>query len=447
MIVFKVLSLINMLFSLIFIICYAYQVFYIVVTLFKKPVEFPEAKKNHRYAFAISARNEENVIGQLCNCIRNQNYPAELIDIYVVADNCDDRTAEVARSHGATVIERNDTSKIGKGYALELLFNQINDTLGYDTYDGYFVVDADNILESDYVYEMNKCFDAGNRLAIGYRNSKNYGDNWISAGYSLWFLRACRQLNSARCVLGHSAEINGTGFLIHKDILKRQGSWVHHLLIEDIEFTVDNVLKGEKVAYCHNAILYDEQPTKFGQSFWQRKRWCRGYLQVLKRYGGKLIGAFLSGKGFSNFDMLMAISPAFFLTTAMMFANLLGLLIVPFFGDPMAIFLTVGTVCITLVSAYTLFFFLGCVTMASEWKRIHVSTGKKLWSLVTFPLFMYTYVPIAACALFSRTKWKPIEHHALESDDVLNSVANVDNSDSESENAAENEATDLSSKK
>lgn len=416
MIIFNILTVFNLIFCLLFMICYAYQIFYIFVSLFKKPRTFPDTDKRHRYAFMISARNEENVIGQLCDSIRRQDYPSELIDIYIVADNCTDSTGAVAEAHGAHVIERFDTEHIGKGYALERLFDHVNETVGYDAYDGYIVVDADNILEHDYVTEMNKCFSAGNRLIIGYRNSKNYADNWISAGYSLWFLRASRQLNSARTLLGNSCEINGTGFLIHKDIIKRQGSWIHHLMIEDIEFTVDNVLHGEKVVYCHSAILYDEQPTKFRQSWWQRKRWCRGYLQVLRDYGLKLIGAFFKGRGFSNFDMLMAISPAFFLSVTAMFVNILGLIIVPFVD--MSYFLpTAINVITTLVSAYLLFLLLGIVTTVTEWNRIHTSAPRKIWAIVTFPLFMYTYVPIAAAAMFSGIDWKPIEHHAIDDSD------------------------------
>ena len=118
------LNIINVIVALLFIICYSYQVFYIIVALIKKPYKYRDTDKRHRYAFVISARNEEEVIGQLCDSIRGQNYPAELIDIFVVADNCNDATANVAREHGATVYERFNTEKIGKGYALDFLFDK-----------------------------------------------------------------------------------------------------------------------------------------------------------------------------------------------------------------------------------------------------------------------------------------------------------------------------------
>ena len=410
----EILNITNISIGALFMLCYAYQVFYIIVSFFKKAKTFPESEKKHRFAFVVSARNEENVIGQLCDCVRDQDYPAELVDVFVVADNCTDATARVAEEHGAIVYVRNNTELIGKGYAMGELFEHIRSTVGFDAYDGYIVVDADNILERDYVKEMNKCFSAGNRLIVGYRNSKNYGDNWISSGYAIWFLRESRYLNAVRSNLGVTSEIKGTGFLVHKDIIKRQDGWIHDLLIEDVQFTIENVLLGERVEYCDTAILYDEQPTSFKTSWWQRKRWCRGYLQILRRYTKKLIGAFLSGKGFSNYDMLMAMSPAFFISMGAAVINIVALAAILIF-ETAAFGSAVLSTLLMLASSYLLFAIpVALFTVISEWKRIHTTTAKKLWSVVTFPVFMATYIPIAAASLFGKVEWKPIKHNPVE---------------------------------
>lgn len=406
------LNIINAIIALLFIICYSYQVFYIIVAFIKKPYKYPDTDARHRYAFVISARNEEEVIGQLCDSIRGQNYPSELVDIYVVADNCDDRTADVAREHGAIVYERHNREYVGKGYALDFLFDNIRRDTEFDSYEGFFVVDADNILDENYVFEMNKAVDEGRRIIVCYRNSKNYGENWISAGYSLWYLRTARHLNNPRELLGVSCEVQGTGFFVHRDIIERQGGWKYHLLIEDIEFTVDNVLKGERVSYCHDAMIYDEQVTTFKQSFWQRKRWTKGYLQILRHYGGKLIKAFFSGKGFSNFDMLMAISPALLLTTFAMTINVLALIAAPIVC-PAQFLAVLISVLFALGSTYVFFFFVGLVSGVVEWNQMGTTRGKKILSLITFPAFMYTYVPIVAATLVSpKVEWKQIKHHA-----------------------------------
>lgn len=406
----QILNILNIIFGAAFMLCYAYQVVFIVISLIKKPRAYAQTEKRFKYAFLISARNEENVIDQLCDCIIKQDYPSELIDIYVVADNCNDRTAEVAREHGAIVYERFNNKLIGKGYALSELLDHIDSTVGYDAYDGYFVVDADNILEPNYVSEMNKCYAAGERLVIGYRNSKNFGDNWISSGYSLWFLRESRQLNGVRSVLGTSSEIKGTGFLIHKDIIKRQGGWIHHLLIEDVQFAIENVLCGEKVAYCDTAILYDEQPTDFMTSWWQRKRWCRGYLQVLRRYSLKLVAAFFKGRGFSNYDMLMAMSPAFFISVAAVATNIVGLIATLIFHPQAFLSSLLGSL-VMGVASYLLFAFLALLTVLTERQRIRATVWQRVVSVLTFPIFMATYIPIAAVSMFSGTDWKPIKHN------------------------------------
>ena len=413
MIVAQILSIINVAFSALFMLCYAYQVVFMIISLFIKTKKYKETDRSKKYAFIISARNEENVIGQLCDCIARQDYPSELITTYIVADNCTDSTADVARAHGALVYERHNTELIGKGYALTELFEHIKATVGYEAYDAYIVIDADNILEPNYVSEMDKCFSEGNRIVVGYRNSKNFGDNWISAGYGLWFLREARQLNNVRSMFGSSCEVKGTGFMFSNEIMKRQGGWIHHLLIEDVQFTVENVLEGERVAYCHDAMLYDEQPTKMKDSFWQRIRWCRGYLQILKRYTGRLLGGFFCGRGFSNFDMIMCMSPAFFITVAMLTCNIIGFAIIPFV-DMSAFLPALLALAGTAISAYLLFLLVAVLTTVYEWKRIRIPNAKKILYCFTFPIFMATYIIIAACSFFVKPEWKPVKHNPVD---------------------------------
>ncbi len=306
---------INYVIMVIFFACYAYQFFYIPVAWRKKQKPLPEGKL-HRYAVLIAARNEAAVIGSLIDSLKRQNYPEDRIDIYVVADNCTDRTAEAAELHGATVVERFDRGRVGKGYALHFLLERIK-----ESYDAYLVFDADNVVDPNYVQEINKTFSAGYDIVTGYRNSKNYGDNWISSGCGLWFLREAQYLNRPRAVLGVSCGVSGTGFLFSRRILEQCGGWNFFLLTEDIEFTAHNIANGEKIGYCPTAVFYDEQPTGFRQSVRQRMRWVQGYLQVLHCYGGKLIKGCFRGS-FSCFDMLMSIAPAAILAWVSVLINI-----------------------------------------------------------------------------------------------------------------------------
>ncbi len=412
------LTIVNIVTSILLTICYTYQFFYIVYALLVEPRRFRKVEQKHRYAVMLSARNEENVIVHLIDSIRANDYPQELVDIYVIADNCTDNTAKVSADKGCIVYERFNKEKVGKGYALDMLFGKIVETHGPEYYDGYFVFDADNLLDKHYITEMDKCFSEGHRIITSYRNSKNYGDNWISAGYALWFIREAKYLNNARFLLGTSCAVSGTGFLVHRDIFNKQGGWKHFLLTEDIEFTIDSVLHDEKVAYCHTAMLYDEQPTSFKQSWRQRLRWSKGFLQIIRQYGIKLIKKVFKFKSFSPFDMLMTVSPAFFITVTNFVVNASALIYCLVANQYYVPQVLLG-ILFTLLSAYGLLFVVGIITGIGEWNQIHCSTGRKILSFFTFPLFMLTYIPISIQALFVKVEWKPIEHKVAVSMDDL----------------------------
>lgn len=402
----KPIELINFIIICLFFICYSYQFFYIPVSLFKKPKAHREPKP-HRFAVLIAARNERSVIGELIDSINAQDYPAHLINIFVIADNCTDDTALIAQEHGAVVYTRRDSLHVGKGYALNFLLEQIARDYPAGFFDAFLVLDADNVIAPNYITEMNKTFSDGYGIITSYRNSKNYGDNWISAGYALWFLREARYLNNARMLLGSSCAVSGTGFLFSREILERCGGWNFFLLTEDIEFSIDNVVRGEKIGYCGTAVLYDEQPTSFRQSWRQRLRWSRGYLQVFSRYGSRLMRGIFHGS-FSCYDMAMNIMPAAVLTGLSVAVNLTAAAANFYIGGDLKV---LGlSVLQTLVNLYMTLFVIGSITTITEWKQIHCSAGKKLLYALSFPVFMFTYVPITIASLFCDVQWQPIRH-------------------------------------
>ena len=400
------LRTINAVISALFFICYTYQFLYIPLVLAKKSKPLVSPSKAHRYAVLIAARNEESVISGLLDSLRAQTYDMSLVTVFVAADNCTDSTAAIARAHGAVVYERFNQLNVGKGYALDFLLQHIG--ADYPAgFDGYFVFDADNILAPDYIERMNEMFSNGHEIITSYRNSKNFGGNWISAGYALWFLRESRYLNGARTRLGSSAAVGGTGFLFSQRILNESHGWRFYLLTEDIEFSVYHILRGEKIAICESAVLYDEQPTDFRQSCRQRLRWAKGYVQVFLRYGGQLLRGAARGS-WSCFDMSMSILPAFVLTSLCLLANItltvLGLM------QGAGVWFAIRSLLECLGSILATLLVLGGITTVTEWHRIHATTAQKLVYTLTFPLFMLTYLPISLAALFMKVEWKPIHH-------------------------------------
>ena len=400
------LRTINAVISALFFICYTYQFLYIPLVLAKKPKALAAPARQHRYAVLIAARNEENVISGLLESLRAQTYDMSLVTVFVAADNCTDRTAAIARTHGAVVYERFNHLNVGKGYALDFLLQHIG--ADYPAgFDGYFVFDADNLLAPDYIERMNEMFSNDHEIVTSYRNSKNFGDNWISAGYALWFLRESRYLNGARTRLGSSAAVGGTGFLFSQRILDESHGWRFYLLTEDIEFSIYHILRGERIAICEDAVLYDEQPTGFRQSVRQRLRWAKGYIQVFRRYGAALLKGAARGS-WSCFDMSMSILPAFILTALCLLANItlsvLGLM------QGAGVWFAMRSLLECMGSILATLLVLGGITVASEWRRIHAPAWKKIAYTLTFPLFMLTYLPISLAALFMKVEWKPIHH-------------------------------------
>lgn len=410
----------NLMLFILFTVLYSYQIVYVAVALFKKAKKPAAASKNHHFAVLIAARNESTVIAQLIESIKKQKYPKDKLDVFVIADNCTDDTADVARAAGASVYERFNKKYVGKGYALTFALNNIKRDYGRDAFEGFFVFDADNLLDENYVAEMNKLFDQGYRVLTCYRNTKNYGTNWISAGYSLWFLRESKYLNNPRMLLKTSCAISGTGFLIHNDIIQKNHGWKHHLLTEDIEFSVDSIINGEKIGYCGAAKIYDEQPSTWKQSWTQRLRWSKGFYQVLGNYSKGLLKGFVVDKRFACYDMFITIAPAIFVSLASIIINacflLNGMMNSSIYLQHLIFSTTTSAIITSLFNFYLMLFLVGLITTITEWKEIHdTSTVKKIFYMFTFPLFILTYIPISIAALFKKIGWEPIAHSVSKS--------------------------------
>ncbi|GGE73633.1 glycosyltransferase family 2 protein [Priestia taiwanensis] len=269
-----------------------YWIYYLFVSMFG----FGAAKrqKEHnpqkRFLIMIPAHNEENVIGQLVKNCQQLEYPKELYDICVIADNCTDDTSSIARELGAHVIEHTspkDEPK-GKPYGIRYATEQYGDRLQED-YDGIVFFDADNLVSLNFLQEMNNHLCNGDRLVQAYLDSKNPDDNLISLGYasSYYFMNRSWQLAKSRIGLGNA--IGGTGFCVCTKLFKEVG-WTARSLTEDLEFTMQCLLKGVPAKWNHFARVYDEKPSEFKASVIQRLRWARGHWDVASKYTFKLLG-------------------------------------------------------------------------------------------------------------------------------------------------------------
>ncbi|AWK50897.1 glycosyl transferase family 2 [Clostridium beijerinckii] len=271
-----------------------------------------EEKKNYtpknKFALLIAAHNEEVVVGSLIESMLKLNYPKDMYDVFVIADNCTDDTAKIAKGYGVNVCERFAEDKKGKGYALEWMFAKLFKM--QKQYDAVAIFDADNLVHKDFLKEINSKLQDGYKVVQGYIDSKNPEDSWIATAYSIAFWTQNRMFQLARANVGFSNQIGGTGFAVETNTLKKLG-WGATCLTEDLEFTCKLVLNGEKVGWAHDAIIYDEKPLKLKQSWNQRKRWMQGFTDVASRYFFKLIKKSIIDRKFYVFDCALYVLQPF----------------------------------------------------------------------------------------------------------------------------------------
>ena len=383
-------------------IFWLYQIIVSLCSLVRLKDKPYKENKNHKFMAIIPAHNEETVIGNLIESLKRQNYEKELYDIYVIADNCTDNTAKIAEEMGAIVYKRFSNTEKTKGAALNWFLQQkIKEDADYDA---FFVFDADNIVDENFIINMNKKLCQGEDVVQGYRDIKNPTDNWISAGYALFYWTLHRFYHLARYNIGLSPLLNGTGFMVKFDVIKPEG-WNTETLTEDIEFSLKRIIAGQKLGWATDAIVYDEQPTGFKQSWSQRSRWTVGHIQCVRRYTVELLKAVKEHKTLMNFDGLLYILgsiPMFILTLILVVTNFimyalsgiteveLGLNILRYLVP--TLILPMGT---------------AIVAMWLEKKPIK----PMIKGLLCYPLFMGTWLVINFKCLFKReTEWEKIDH-------------------------------------
>lgn len=415
--------------------CRKYRDILFVIGLLAPKKVYPETDKKFTYGVIICARNEHLVVGNLIDSIHAQTYDSDKIKIFVVADNCTDNTAEICRNKGCIVYERFDKEHARKGYAMEYLFDKIDEDYGIESLDAYIVFDADNLLHPKFVEEMNKVLADGSNIAVGYRNTKNFDRNFISAGYGIHFIRSVVSYHRPRVWLNTSTHIAGTGFMVASHLLK--DGWHYVCLTEDTQFTINSVADGESIAFCEDAEFFDEQPYQVKVMVRQRMRWIKGRLYTFLTTFHKLLIGLFTRKGiekFTCFDMFMYVFPSSIYYAIRdivipFFEKVISLIIVLSVGNAVGVGSGAGSskafyliIWAFLVKKGTEFIknsIKGALVVIREHKRIHCPPLKLAFYTFLFPWFDMIGAPLSIMALFSTSKWKPIKHDEVISIDQL----------------------------
>lgn len=251
-----------------------------------KNTNYPQKEKNgHNYAILIPARNESLVIEKLLISIENQTKKIKPEDVYVIVETKKDKTVSIVEKHKMTIVYRKNLNKKRKGFALDDAIKEI--LKSNKKYDAYFIFDADNILDKNYIKEMTKSFDEGYDIGIGYRNTKN-SKNLVSAASALTFSMINTIGNKRKSKYTNNLIISGTGYYIKGTIIESWKGFPFNSLTEDYELSLYSILNNLTTTYNDSAIYYDEQPEIFDVTIIQRSRWVKGYFDARRNYIHKI---------------------------------------------------------------------------------------------------------------------------------------------------------------
>ena len=369
------------------------------------------------FAVIIAAHNESAVIGQLLQNLQSLEYPKTLYDVFVIADNCNDNTAEIARSYGSIVCERTHPTKKSKGFAMEWMFERLFKM--EKKYDAVVVFDADNLVHPQFLMEMNNRLCKGDRIIQGYLDAKNPYDTWVAGTFAIAFWVIDHISHLAKTNIGLSAVLGGTGMCITTDVLERYG-WRATCLTEDMEFTMKSLAEGIKTTWAHDAIVYDEKPLTFMQSWRQRKRWAQGQFDVAHRYIPKMLKEGIKRRDIRILDgCLYLLQPHFLMISTFFIAiSYIQSVFPPFYTN---IYNIIPSQLMTAIMLGQ--YILPMIIL------LKIQVKWKAWFyMLLYPVFIYSWVPIIFLGFIHRNdhEWSHTQHtRAMSYDDIIGNVKNT----------------------
>jgi cellulose synthase/poly-beta-1,6-N-acetylglucosamine synthase-like glycosyltransferase len=274
----------------------------------------PRKKENfelaslRRVAVIIPAHNEERGISQTVAAVRAMKYPADRFVPIVIADNCDDPTAALAKEAGARVLERFDANLRGKGYALRWAIDEL--LKEEPRFDAFVVIDADSLPSERFLTVMNWYLEHGAAVVqasdLVARENQSWSAQMTRIGFYLYnFVRPL-----GRRVFGGSVGLRGNGMCFSRRVLE-EVPWNAFTIAEDLEFGIHLLLKGFIVEFAPEAIVFATMPEVSQNAVSQRARWEGSRMGLIRRYAWPLLKRAFSGPSLACLDTLFdLVTPA-----------------------------------------------------------------------------------------------------------------------------------------
>ena len=306
-ILFRVLSIVNYAVLIVIAIPLLLQIFYVLFSFVKKKT-YPVSEQKGRVAYLIPAHNEEDVIFTTVKALlEEQDYPRDKFDVFVVAHNCTDRTAELALQAGAKVLILNDPDPAHRMalYPMKYGVDHILGIQGEGTYDFILRLDADNHVNREFTSLMNDAFQSGVEFGRSYEGALNGAQNFYTKACALFYAFDSRFGSRVRERLGIAAHINGSGSMMSVELLRSCGGYDCKTITEDAEFNFNRMLEGKKGHYVEDAVAYEDMPSSFKVTLSRNKRIGSGNMELLKGQLLKMFGKFFTTGNFSYMEMFL----------------------------------------------------------------------------------------------------------------------------------------------
>ena len=418
----EILGFLSSITSAFLLIMMGYQLFIGLFGFRRQDKDYQDHDPESRFLVLVPAHNEEKVISDIIKNLQQMDYPKELYDFYIIADNCTDHTADVARSLGANVIETRKEypdAPTGKPIALRKALESLGDY--QNRYDLMMIFDADNLMDLNMFREVNSQYLDKDKpdfiqCYLGCKNKKGIVAWFYYSGYTL----TNRFFDLAKHRLGLNCVIGGTGFAMSTSYLYERGGWTTRSLTEDFEMQVDATIEGRRILWNHHTRVYDEKPTSMKASIKQKIRWGQGHWFVALTNTKRLFKDFFTGEvGFGEFLSLLTYmySISTYVVVLLQMLISLGMMLVSE-GTPMFTFTASSLIYGAAMFTYSflLLFYL------ADWMDNRIR-----FKVSSLPIMMAGFVANMIVGIFNQLvglmRWRDQQHwvktaHAIEAENI-----------------------------
>lgn len=382
---------------------------------FVKQKQFAKSNKKGNFAVLIPARNESKVIEDLLIALDKQNYDKEKINVYIMVTDENDKTIKIAQKYDIVketlVVPKNLNSK---GKTLDICIKKLLNE--GKTFDAYFIFDADNVPEKNFLSKMNDVFWAGFDVGMGRRVIKNKKNNWVSINSFLTFSFINTMNNKFRTKLGAGITLSGSGFFIAGKLVEKWQGFPFQSITEDYEFSRFILVNDIKAFYNENAKVLDEQPISLRQSNVQRLRWIKGHNIVDKTYNkliAKQVFSFKTQNWFIKFDYLFNLVPVILIMIGLIafFVGCVGFAVAGLILKDL-IWQTAALYAIkTFAVLYGILALYNLVGLLEDRDIIKIKHSTWLLAFLLGPFYLMSWAFLYIKAIFVKNiKWKEIKH-------------------------------------